>query len=182
MVTINKKESIINATLSVVSKNGLVASPVSKVANEAGVSVGLIYRYFKNKEELVSSIYRDILNDVDLLFKDKIGDKTIKKTLKKRWSSAYFYLCNNPLKADFLSEYRVLNRVKKDSFELYEIENFFSKSKVKNELKKFDLELFSELLITSLITAYSLAKSKEMFERNMVEENIYNYFWDGIQG
>jgi len=51
-----KQESILQAALKLFAENGYNATATSKVAREAGVSEGLIFRHFGNKEGLLKAI------------------------------------------------------------------------------------------------------------------------------
>ena len=51
----NRREQIINAAIKVFAKKGFAASTNSDVAKEAKITPGLIYHYFKSKEDLLRS-------------------------------------------------------------------------------------------------------------------------------
>ena len=51
-----KREKIVQAALQLFAKEGYNATSTSKVAKAAGVSEGLIFRHFKNKEGLLEAI------------------------------------------------------------------------------------------------------------------------------
>jgi AcrR family transcriptional regulator len=51
-----KQQSIVTAALELFSKEGYNATSTSKVAKKAGVSEGLIFRHFRNKEGLLHAI------------------------------------------------------------------------------------------------------------------------------
>jgi AcrR family transcriptional regulator len=51
-----KQEKIIQAALRLFAQNGYASTSTSKVAKEAGVSEGLIFRHFENKEGLLKAI------------------------------------------------------------------------------------------------------------------------------
>lgn len=53
----DKREKIINAAISIFSKKGFYNSTVADVAHEADVADGTIYLYFKNKDDLLISIF-----------------------------------------------------------------------------------------------------------------------------
>ncbi|OHD16264.1 MAG: hypothetical protein A2086_17335 [Spirochaetes bacterium GWD1_27_9] len=55
----NVRNKIIDSALVEFSKKGFIETSMLNVANTAGVSVGNIYRYFKNKEELFYTIIRN---------------------------------------------------------------------------------------------------------------------------
>ncbi|NLG81903.1 MAG: TetR/AcrR family transcriptional regulator [Bacilli bacterium] len=58
------KSKIINAATRVFIKNGFDGTSIKMIAQECGISVGLMYRYFKNKEELFLSIVDGLLEEL----------------------------------------------------------------------------------------------------------------------
>ncbi|MBM7644760.1 TetR/AcrR family fatty acid metabolism transcriptional regulator [Scopulibacillus daqui] len=54
-----KYKQIIDAAVSVIAENGFHRSQVSKIAKRAGVADGTIYIYFKNKEDILVSLFRE---------------------------------------------------------------------------------------------------------------------------
>lgn len=52
-----KYNQIIEAAVEVIAENGYHASQVSKIAKKAGVADGTIYLYFKNKEDILVSMF-----------------------------------------------------------------------------------------------------------------------------
>ena len=57
---INKKTLILDVTLELLSENGFHGTPISLIADKAGIGAGTIYRYFKNKEELINVLFIEI--------------------------------------------------------------------------------------------------------------------------
>ncbi|GAB7386390.1 fatty acid metabolism transcriptional regulator FadR [Bacillaceae bacterium] len=58
-----KYHLILNAAQKVIAQNGFHRSQISKIAREAGVADGTIYLYFKNKEEILISLFRERLGE-----------------------------------------------------------------------------------------------------------------------
>ncbi|CDQ39390.1 TetR/AcrR family transcriptional regulator [Virgibacillus salexigens] len=54
-----KYNQIIEAAVEVIAENGYHASQVSKIAKKAGVADGTIYLYFKNKEDILISVFEE---------------------------------------------------------------------------------------------------------------------------
>ena len=54
-----KYKQIIDAAVIVIAENGYHQAQVSKIAKEAGVADGTIYLYFKNKEDILVSVFRE---------------------------------------------------------------------------------------------------------------------------
>jgi len=55
----DKRERILNAAIKVFAKNGFYATRVSEIASAAGVADGTIYLYFKNKDDVLISIFEE---------------------------------------------------------------------------------------------------------------------------
>ncbi len=54
-----KYKQIIDAAVITIAHNGYHQAQVSKIAKEAGVADGTIYLYFKNKEDILISVFRE---------------------------------------------------------------------------------------------------------------------------
>ena len=76
-----KYKQIVDAAVIVIAENGYHQAQVSKIAKEAGVADGTIYLYFKNKEDILISVFREkmaifVENIKEILKKDlPIADK-----------------------------------------------------------------------------------------------------------
>lgn len=58
-VPVDKRELILAAAVKTFAEKGFHGTRVADIANEAGIAYGLIYHYFKNKEEILNSIFHD---------------------------------------------------------------------------------------------------------------------------
>lgn len=87
--TLDKRQRIIDAAIKLLSKKGYHRATTTLIAKEAGVSQGLIFHYFGNKEELFFSI----IEDGSKRFREEI-EKSIygeRNTLKKLEKAALTY-------------------------------------------------------------------------------------------
>jgi TetR/AcrR family fatty acid metabolism transcriptional regulator len=57
-----KYEAILRAAIKVFARSGFFNSKVADVASEAGVADGTVYLYFKNKDDILVSIFNDHMN------------------------------------------------------------------------------------------------------------------------
>lgn len=84
------RQNIEAAALEIFAEEGYHSASVSKIAAKAGVSKGLMYNYFKSKEELIRGLLLDILDEVE----QKIGlpqdrpltDKDVKQFIKESFA------------------------------------------------------------------------------------------------
>ena len=57
-----KKDLILTTALKIFAEEGYHASSVNKIADKANISKGLIYNYFKSKEDLLNNIISNIMD------------------------------------------------------------------------------------------------------------------------
>ncbi|MDC3412585.1 TetR family transcriptional regulator [Aquibacillus sp. 3ASR75-11] len=70
-----KYNSIIDAAVQVIAENGYHASQVSKIAKKAGVADGTIYLYFKNKEDILISLFQQKMGQFTEKIEHEIASK-----------------------------------------------------------------------------------------------------------
>lgn len=79
-----KYKQIIDAAVIVIAENGYHQAQVSKIAKEANVADGTIYLYFKNKEDILISVFREkmaiFVDNVQIILNQDID--TSEKLLK----------------------------------------------------------------------------------------------------
>jgi AcrR family transcriptional regulator len=56
---IDKRRQILDAAVRVFARQGFHATRVSDIADEAGVAYGLVYHYFKSKEEVLNELFSE---------------------------------------------------------------------------------------------------------------------------
>ncbi|AFI29378.1 transcriptional regulator of fatty acids degradation (TetR/AcrR family) protein [Bacillus sp. JS] len=70
---------IIDAAVEVIAENGYHQSQVSKIAKQAGVADGTIYLYFKNKEDILISLFKEKMGQFIERMEEDIKEKTTAK-------------------------------------------------------------------------------------------------------
>jgi TetR/AcrR family transcriptional regulator, fatty acid metabolism regulator protein len=55
----DRRRQILEAAVKVFARSGFHTSRVGDIAEEAGIAYGLVYHYFKSKEELLETIFRE---------------------------------------------------------------------------------------------------------------------------
>lgn len=73
----NKRKLIMDAALILFARNGFHATSISQIAQNAGISKGLLYNYFESKDELLSELFKTLTGDiVNMLDPDKDDNVT----------------------------------------------------------------------------------------------------------
>ncbi|WP_404329480.1 TetR/AcrR family transcriptional regulator [Mesobacillus maritimus] len=71
-----KYMQIIDAAVVVIAEKGYHQAQVSKIAKQAGVADGTIYLYFRNKEDILISLFQEKMGNFIELIEGKIAGKT----------------------------------------------------------------------------------------------------------
>ncbi len=102
----DKETIILEATLKLLVERGFYATPVSEIARQSKLSVGIIYHYFENKEALIRQLYFHIKKRFIMALlagvPDHLGGLEV---LKKVWFNAFTYYVEHPLDTLFLEQY-----------------------------------------------------------------------------
>lgn len=72
----DKYESILLAAIRVFAQNGFFNSKVADVAKDAGVADGTVYLYFKNKEDLLTSIFNYTIDEAIETARKELAETT----------------------------------------------------------------------------------------------------------
>ena len=56
---VDKRRQILDAAIHVFARQGFHACRVSDIADEAGVAYGLVYHYFKSKDEVLNELFTE---------------------------------------------------------------------------------------------------------------------------
>lgn len=78
-----KQEKILEAALQLFAQEGYHATSTSKVAKHAGVSEGLIFRHFGNKDGLLQAILEEGERRIKVLFVDIVMESDPKEVIRK---------------------------------------------------------------------------------------------------
>ena len=83
----DKRDRILKAAVKVFAKNGFYATRVSEIAKAAGVADGTIYLYFKNKDDVLITIFEDGIQQLltilrEVAASDEPFDQRIKRIIE----------------------------------------------------------------------------------------------------
>ncbi len=102
----DKRTAILNATLDLIAEYGFHGAPISQVAKRSGVSNGIIYHYFENKDDLIIQLYKHIKSRfMAALMQGEPYQEDLSENLKKLWFNAYEFCVSHPKETSFLNQY-----------------------------------------------------------------------------
>jgi AcrR family transcriptional regulator len=101
-----KSDTILQAALTLFAENGFHSSPVSQVAALAKVGVGSIYRYFKDKDELIHAVFAMVDEELqEAIYKDHDYSFSDQQQFIQFMTSLMHYLVAHPQEFQFLDQY-----------------------------------------------------------------------------
>ena len=186
----DKREVILMATLKIVAERGFHRSPMAMIAREARVGAGTIYCYFKNKDVLITELYRELEGEVVAAISEGYPER---KTIRER----FIFLCTKllkyctayPLQFRFMEQYynspygaslrrdRLLGKVSRQDVFLH----LFQEGITKHVLKDLPLFALAALTFSPLVAlardhTLGLIKLNDSIIRKSIEA-----CWDSIK-
>ncbi len=94
-IRINKRRQIIDASIECFATTGYHACSISDLARHAGISKGLLYNYFSSKEDLLKTIFREIMEEMILLIDPEHTGVMDQKVLQDYFDRLLVHLKSN---------------------------------------------------------------------------------------
>jgi len=102
----DKRSDIMQASLDLIAEHGFHGAPMSMIAERAGVGAGTIYRYFENKDVLISDLHTELeVRVVAAVKEDYPEGKPVRERFIHLGSNLLRYFIVNPIIFRFLEQY-----------------------------------------------------------------------------
>lgn len=161
----DKKQAVYTATLRLISEYGFQGTPMSRIAKEAGVSIGIIYHYFTGKEDLLNSLYIKILADYRNYVLSQIPENlTTEEKLKRMLLHIMLYYRVHEDELSFTQQYEntplILDKTRKEKQKLFTpVFDLFASAKKEMLLKDLPTELLIGLSFNAVIAMAKMSLS-----------------------
>lgn len=102
----DKRDEIVRAALELIAEHGFHGAPMAMIAEQAGVGAGTIYRYFENKDVLITELYSEL--ERRIRSKLLIGydpTKPIRERFLHLGNALLSYFIRNPLEFRYLEQF-----------------------------------------------------------------------------
>lgn len=102
----DKQTTILKTTMRLIAERGLHATPMSLIAKESGVSAGIIYHYFDNKDTLIHELYKYVkIQFGAALMANQPATLPFPDHLRAIWLAAFHFYVTHPQETLFLANY-----------------------------------------------------------------------------
>ena len=173
-----RREQILNAALLVFAHRGFSGAKISDIASQAKLSHGLVYHYFKSKDELFIELVKEAFRGSNgaIMMTDNLPGSAYNKIKimtelmlsafsEKNESSYFFYLMLQAATLDSVPE-EVKELLKQDSVTVSMLSKLILKGQLEGEIAEGDPLMLS-------ITFWSFIEGLVLMKIQMGEEYIF---------
>lgn len=102
----DKREEIARAALELIAENGFHGAPMAMIAERAGVGAGTIYRYFENKDVMITDLFRELEErSYPVIKQGYTMDGPLRERFIHLFTALTHYFIDNPLDFRFLEQF-----------------------------------------------------------------------------
>ena len=185
--TTAKKRAIYESTLRLIKEFGFHGTPMSQIAQEAGVATGTIYHYFDSKDELIIELHhytKDLIHQA--IFNESTNALPYPQRFTIIWMNLVQYYMEHPEVLSFVEQFFSSPYVK----DVYpedcvgfqdEISVFLKQGIQENHIKPLDINIISAAYIG---TISATAKRNVHGRFPLTEQDLKQMIaiiWDGIK-
>ncbi|RZL49479.1 MAG: TetR/AcrR family transcriptional regulator [Pedobacter sp.] len=166
-------------------KDGFEGFSMNKLAKSCSISVGTLYIYFKDKDDLIISLAKEYGDGMaNAMIKDFDPKASFEEGMRVQWQNRYNYVVVNP------HAYLFFEQIRTSSYQERFLENFMKKFKVsisefmhnvvsRGEIKEMPLEVFWSVAyapLYSLIRFHNEGQSLAGKPFKMTDEVLWQTF------
>ncbi len=183
----NKIEQVYKATLRLVKKNGLAGITMGEIAKEANIATGTLYIYFKNKSELINSLFTACRNaSAAVYFKNYAASMPFKTGLKTIWFNLLNYRIKKFEEAIFVDQCFhspfITETTKEITKKLFQpLYSLIETGKKQGLIKNEDTWLLLTFMAGSINETVKHAHYSNRKLTGNVIEQMFQMCWDGLK-
>jgi AcrR family transcriptional regulator len=185
----DKKDAIMKAALILFTQRGFHGTPTAMISKAAGVSTGILFRYFKTKNDLINSVYFSAKARLALALDEGCEEeKGVRNKAKRIWGNSIRWGIENPeeflfiqqfYSSPFISDITQEEAEKNFSFPNFVIDDGIKRGVIKQTERSLVLEMLfgaNAAVVRSIIADCSYKDIDELINRS------FDIAWEGISG
>lgn len=183
----SKRQLILDTTLDLISELGFYATSISDIIQKSNAAAGTIYHHFKNKEELIDTLYSELKEEMGKAIIANIDQPlNYKEKFYLIWKNLFTFYSENPKKFEFLEDYANSPLVRKEIKEInqrhYQSAIDFIESGINlGVLRNIPVSLIINLFFGNVSTFTRMILMEEIELTNELLENVIQSSWDSIK-
>ncbi len=185
--TPDKQTAILDTTLKLIAERGFHGTSMSQIAKASGVSAGIIYHYFENKDDLIRTLYRTTkIHLMDTIASGYDSALPIRERFVGIWRRLLLYYINHPEVMAFLEQYEnspyASEPVEYVQANITALTDEIAHSMAAGELKTLPLEVFYALTFEIAATVAKLHHAGNLALNDELIDNVALACWDAVKG
>ena len=106
MKTSDKRREVMQAALGLIAERGFHGAPIAEIAQKAGVAAGTIYRYFDNKDVLITELHRELEDEIMAVLQEGYpAGRSLRERFLYLNRELLRYFITNPLHFRYMEQY-----------------------------------------------------------------------------
>lgn len=186
---IEKREQILETATRLFVERGFHATPTSAITKEAGVSAGILFHYFKTKDDLIIQLFVELKKEFTMaVLKDVDTLSAGLSKLRIIWMNSWKWGLENPLKFDFIKQAdnsiyseRIKNHPEiNEKYQLFYnyIQSFKEARFIKNTNTNFIMNVMFGLIISMV---NQLRLNPELEKDSLFQEQAWEMFYNCLK-
>jgi len=179
--------AIYKATLSLTQQMGFGGITMARIAREAGIATGTLYIYFKNKEELINSLYLHLKRQKAKNFlMDMNFANPLKVVLKQMFTKMLIGAVNESAELAFLEQYHrspfIDEAVQTEAMQLFQpFFDIIERGQKEFLIKDVKMDLILAYLSGIMHEFSALIQDNHMPLNDDTFDLMFNMVWDGLK-
>lgn len=183
----DKRDAILKTALALFTERGFYGTPTAMISREAGVATGTLFFYFKTKEELIDTLYRQIKSQAAAALREGVDrEPDVQTKIRKVGENALAWATTHPDEFRFMEQFAHSPFVSTTAHEEGMSHFLFLEKLVRDgvregALRECDTGLLCSVLASSLsgLTARIMG-SPDPGERAILARQGLSCIWNGI--
>ncbi len=185
----DKRAAIITAALILFNRRGFHGTPTSMISEQAGISAGTLFLYFKTKNDLINSVYFGAKERMgQAIYKGYEDEPDIRNKVKRIWGNIIRWGVENPEEFMFIQQFSsspyitdiTQEEVEKNFMFLYDVIDDGVKNGV---LKNLDRRLAMEMLYqANAAVIRTILQHRDTRDMDRLIDRSFDIVWSGVVG
>lgn len=179
------RKDILDASLELVLSDGFESLSMRKISKKLNCTTGVVYYYFKNKQEIVEEMQRIQSEYIDEIVRSKVSeDESFEYNLRVVFYTMTMLALNEPIKYNLITLNRHQIGSKVDYTYLNALTKFLNLAIKRKELKEIDVESTAFAIWSSFVgfnLNISMHKDIAIEEVDKLFEAQFNMIMNGIK-
>jgi len=189
----DKRAAILTAALELIAAKGFHGAPTSEIAARAGVGVGSIYRYFKDKEALIHAVFNELAEKTETeVLKGYDSNAPLREQYMCLCGNFFRFMHNNPTFFAFSEQYfnspygiqrkrNLIERADAGEKNSYSIGGFFVQAKKQLMIKDLPHQLIGALTLGPILFMLRDIHSGLLLYSEDLLKQVIETTWESIK-